>query len=114
MDGTGFGFHKLGPAMTLADFRKVYSGKLMGNVGYTRESAEEALENGSADLIAFGRPFISNPDLVERFEHGWPLAKMADMSVWYSHDAHGYTDFPTYEAASSEDIVEQPEACNAE
>ncbi|GAB5516711.1 alkene reductase [Rhodopirellula baltica] len=109
MDGTGFGFHKLGPAMTLADLRKVFSGTLMGNVGYTRESAEEAIVDGAADLIAFGRPFISNPDLVERFENGWPLAEMADMSVWYSHDAEGYTDFPTYQAESK-----QPESCGVE
>lgn len=109
MDGTGFGFHELGPAMTLADFRKVFSGTLMGNVGYTRESAEEAIVDGAADLIAFGRPFISNPDLVERFENEWPLAEMADMSVWYSHDAEGYTDFSTYQAESK-----QPESCGVE
>lgn len=114
MDGTGFGFHELGPVMTLADFRKVFSGTLMGNVGYTRESAESALVDGSADLIAFGRPFISNPDLVERFENGWPVAETADMSVWYSHEAHGYTDFPTYEATSGEDSSKEPGACNAE
>ena len=99
MDGTGFGFHKLGPAMTLADFRKVYSGRLMGNVGYTRDSAEQAIERGDADLVAFGRPYISNPDLVERFANGWPLAKTADMSVWYSPGAQGYTDFPNYSPA---------------
>ena len=109
MDGTGFGFHELGPAMTLADFRKVFSGTLMGNVGYSRESAEEGIVDGAADLIAFGRPYISNPDLVERFENGWPLAETADMSVWYSHDAEGYTDFPTYQAESK-----QPESCGVE
>ena len=96
MDGTGFGFHELGPAMELRDFREVYSGHLMGNVGYTRESAEKAITSGDADLIAFGRPFISNPDLVERFASDWPLAESNDMSIWYSPGAHGYTDFPTY------------------
>ncbi|WP_182866619.1 alkene reductase [Rhodopirellula sp. JC639] len=99
MDGTGFGFHELGPAMTLADFREVYSGRLMGNVDYTRESAETAIADGDTDLIAFGRPYISNPDLVERFANGWPLAETADMSLWYSDGAHGYTDFPTYREA---------------
>lgn len=97
MDGTGYSFHNLGPAMTLNDFRKVFSGPLMGNVSYDKETAEAAIENGHADLIAFGRPFISNPDLVERFKNNWPLAEPADMSLWYSPGAHGYTDFPTYE-----------------
>ncbi|MCC9600751.1 alkene reductase [Stieleria sp. JC731] len=97
MDGKGFGFHNLGPAMTLKDFRKVFSGRLMGNVGYTKESGDQAIASGDADLIAFGRPYISNPDLVERFENDWPIAKSADMSVWYSPGPHGYTDFPAYQ-----------------
>ncbi len=99
MDGTGFGFHELGPAMTLNDFREVYSGRLMGNVGYDKEAADAALASGAADLIAFGRPYISNPDLVERFANDWPLAETADMSLWYTPGAHGYTDFPTYTPA---------------
>lgn len=101
MDGTGFGFHNLGPAMTLQDFRKVYTGRLMGNVEYTKESADAAIAEGRADLIAFGRPYISNPDLVERFANGWPLAEPADMSLWYSSGAHGYIDFPTYQETST-------------
>jgi len=48
-------------------------------------------------LISFGRPFISNPDLVERLANGWPLEPPADMKVWYSFDEVGYTDFPRYE-----------------
>jgi N-ethylmaleimide reductase len=50
-----------------------------------------------ADLISFGRPFISNPDLVERFANGWPLNPPADKKIWYSFDPVGYTDFPRYE-----------------
>lgn len=96
MDGTGFGFHELGEPMTLRDFRNVFHGPLMGNVGYTQESAEAAIAGGSTDLIAFGRPFISNPDLVERFKNDWPLAEPADMSTWYSFDEKGYTDYPKY------------------
>lgn len=101
MDGTGFGFHELGPVMTLADFRKVYSGRLMGNVGYTRESGERAIAGGEADLIAYGRPYISNPDLVDRFANDWPLADTADTSLWYSAGPRGYIDFPTYESSKS-------------
>lgn len=100
LDGLAFGFHELGEPMTLAEFRKVFSGPLIGNCGYTQETAEVAIQEGHADLIAFGRPFISNPDLVERFANGWSLNPPADMSVWYSFDREGYTDFPKYQEAS--------------
>ena len=97
VDGLAFGFHKLGEPMMLAEFRSVFSGPLMGNCGYTLESAEKAVADGLADLVAFGRPFISNPDLVERFRHGWPLAAPAEMADWYSPTgAKGYTDYPAY------------------
>lgn len=97
MDGLGMGFHELGEPMTLREFREVFHGPLMGNVGYTKETAEDAIAAGAADLISFGRPFISNPDLVERFRNDWPLAETAPMSDWYSPTgAKGYTDFPAY------------------
>ena len=97
VDGLAFGFHGLGEPLTLADFRRVFHGPLMGNCGYDQAAAEAAISGGLADLIAFGRPYISNPDLVERFRHGWPLAAPADMATWYSPDgARGYTDFPPH------------------
>ncbi len=97
MDGMAFGFHELGEPMTLAEFRKVFDGPLMGNCGYTQETAEQAISRGDADLISFGRPFISNPDLVERFQNGWPLATEADVTDWYAPTgAKGYTDFSSY------------------
>ena len=97
LDGLAFGFHELGTPMTLAEFREVFHGPLMGNCGYTQETAEQAIEAGHADLISFGRPFISNPDLVQRFRNGWPLAAPAEISDWYQPTgAKGYTDFPTY------------------
>lgn len=97
MDGLAFGFHELGEPMTLPEFRKVFQGPLIGNCGYTQETAEQAISEGHADLIAFGRPFISNPDLVQRFKNGWPLAETAEMSDWYSPIGEkGYTDFPAY------------------
>lgn len=101
MDGLAFGFHELGEPMTLEDFREVFSGPLIGNCGYTQETAEAAIARGAADLIAFGRPYITNPDLVERFRHGWPLAPDSDPSTWYSGDgtSEGYTSYPTYSAA---------------
>lgn len=101
VDGLAFGFHELGPAMTLAEFRDVFQGPLMGNCGYSQEKAEAVIQNNHADLISFGRPFISNPDLVERFTNGWPLNPLADMSVWYSFDEIGYADFPRYEVSQN-------------
>jgi len=95
MDGLAFGFHELGVPMALANFRKVFRGPLIGNCGYIRETAEKAVNQDPAVLIAFGRPFISNPDLVTRFANNWPLNPEADMSTWYSPTgANGYIDFP--------------------
>ncbi len=95
MDGLAFGFHKLGEPMTLTEFRRVFGGPLIGNCGYTQVTAETAISKGHADLIAFGRPFISNPDLVERFRNGYPLAADAPMSDWYLPTGpKGYTDYP--------------------
>jgi len=97
MDGLAFGFHELGEPMTLSEFRKVFSGPLMGNCGYNQETAEKAVAGGDADMIAIGRPYISNPDLVERFANNWPLNPDAPVEDWYTPGgAKGYTDFPLY------------------
>jgi N-ethylmaleimide reductase len=96
LNGLAFGFHELGEPMQLSDFRAVFKGPLMANCGYTQETAEADVQKGCADLVAFGRPFISNPDLVERFSHGWPLNPPARMKDWYAYTAEGYTDFPLY------------------
>ncbi len=100
MDGIAFGFHELGEPMTLNEFREVFSGPIIGNCGYTQETAEIAVKENKADLIAFGRPFISNPDLVDRFRNGWPLAQDADISLWFSFEKEGYTDFKFYNNGS--------------
>lgn len=98
VDGLAFGFHQLGEPMTLREFRRVFQRPIIGNCGYNQESAEKAISNGDADLIAFGRDFISNPDLVQRLRYGWPLAAPAGMETWYSPTgASGYTDFPPYQ-----------------
>jgi len=70
-------------------FRNVY----IANNGYNLELANQRLENGKADLIAFGHDFIANPDLVERLKAGIPLAQM-DMATIYGGGAKGYTDYP--------------------
>jgi 2,4-dienoyl-CoA reductase-like NADH-dependent reductase (Old Yellow Enzyme family) len=96
MDGLAFGFHGLGEPVTLAEVRPLFSGTLIGNCGYTQETAEQAIAARHADMIAFGRPYIANPDLVERFRHGWPLAPEADMGTWYTPQEGGYIDWPAY------------------
>jgi N-ethylmaleimide reductase len=97
MNGLGFGFHGIGEPMTLSEFRSVFRSPLIGNCGYTIEDAEKDVREGQADMIAIGRPFISNPDLVERIRNDWPLAAPAEMAVWYSPTGSvGYTDFPVY------------------
>lgn len=96
MDGLAFGFHELGEPFTLAQVKDLYSGLLMGNCGYDKESAEERISAGEAELISFGRPYLSNPDLVERFQNDWPLNPPADMKYWYSPGVAGYIDFPFY------------------
>ena len=94
VDGLSFGFHEQGKPMTLPEFRAVFTGPLMGNCGYTQATGEEAIATAQADLIAFGRPYLSNPDLVERFANGWELNPPADMKSWSAPTAEGYTDFP--------------------
>jgi N-ethylmaleimide reductase len=64
--------------------------------GYSKELAEQDLDNGRADIIAFGKPFISNPDLVERMQNDWPVNTNWDFSTFYSADAKGYTDYHPY------------------
>ncbi|WCM53240.1 alkene reductase [Pseudomonas sp. WJP1] len=79
-------------------FRQAYQGTLIAAGGFNRELAEAALETGDLDLIAFGRPFISNPDLVQRMQNGWPIAE-GDRSTFYGVNGSptkGYTDYPAY------------------
>ena len=64
--------------------------------GYDRERAEADIQSGLGDLIAFGRPFINNPDLVERMANDWPLSQGLKMDLFYTADEKGYTDYPIY------------------
>ncbi len=74
-------------------YRKIYKGTLISCGGHGLESATHMLENNEANLIAFGKPFISNPDLVERFQKGAPLNE-PDKSTFYHGGAKGYIDYP--------------------
>jgi len=103
MDGLAFGFHEKGEPLTLRDFRSVYDGVLMGNCGYTKETASAAVGSGDADLISFGRPFIANPDLPERFANDWPLAETAPTDDWwFPTGAKGYTTFPPFQLSAQQ------------
>ncbi len=93
--------------MRLNEFREVFGGRIMGNCGYTKEAAELAIRDGRADMISFGRPFISNPDLVERFEHDYPLNDAANPRLWYAFDTVGYTDFPRYDELTNKATFKQ-------
>ncbi len=73
--------------------RKAYHGTFIINGGYDRTTAIEAIQSGLADLVAFGVPFLANPDLTERLRHGMPL-NPPDPSTFYGGDARGYTDYP--------------------
>mmetsp|Transcript_38385 Transcript_38385/g.28267 ORF Transcript_38385/g.28267 Transcript_38385/m.28267 type:complete len:375 (-) Transcript_38385:112-1236(-) len=102
MDGLGFGYHNLGRAVQLFDIKKEFDGPVISNVGHTKESAEGTLRTGAADLVAFGRPFISNPDLVERFKNDWPLNPNPSYEGWYgrtpdpANSLEGYLTYRPY------------------
>jgi N-ethylmaleimide reductase len=83
------------PVTIKQTIREKFKNCLVLSGGYNKETAEKDLKSGFADLIAFGKPFISNPDLVQRLENGWPLAKW-DSSTFYTEGEKGYTDYPAY------------------
>lgn len=77
--------------------RNNFKGALIFCGGYNKESAETDIASGLADLAAFGRPFINNPDLVERLANNWPLSQDLYMDLFYTADEKGYTDYPLYQ-----------------
>lgn len=79
--------------------RGLFKGGVIINDSLTRESAEAAIASGEADAAAFARPYIANPDLVERFRRGAPLNALVPETI-YSPDHTGYNDYPTLEAVA--------------
>jgi len=77
------------------EVRRVFSGRILYAGRYTAERGARLLDSGLADLIAFGRPFIANPDLPERIANGWPLAPL-DPTTMYGGAEQGFTDYPAY------------------
>ena len=90
MRGDFFGQQK-GDVLTPA--RAHYKGVLIGNMGYTPQEAASAIESGQLDAVAFGTPFLANPDLPARIKAGASLNK-PDPATFYSPGAEGYTDYP--------------------
>jgi N-ethylmaleimide reductase len=66
--------------------------------GYDKERAEADIQSGLAEFVAFGRPFINNPDLVERLHKNWPLSQDLKMDLFYTADEKGYTDYSIYKS----------------
>ncbi|WP_242926071.1 alkene reductase [Pontibacter vulgaris] len=83
-------------------YRPIYKGNLIINAGFKQESGNKVIEEGDADMVAFGVPFISNPDLPKRFELYAELAE-ADKNTFYSTGPEGYTDYPTLEEEQNEE-----------
>ena len=102
LDGPGFGYTDKCRHTTPFDAKTAFKGVVMANNNYSRDLAEGALRTGAADCVGFGRLYISNPDLAERFQNDWPVAPEARRAVYYdsSLGAKGYNDFPFYQAST--------------
>ncbi|MBS0150489.1 MAG: alkene reductase [Nitrospira sp.] len=88
--------HTLPPEQAILKVaRQYFQGILMSNGGYTRESGESTVGRGAADAIVYGRPYIANPDLVERFAKQTPLNEV-NFNRLYGGGADGYSDYPTW------------------
>jgi len=88
------------PAVPLAikqKIRALFSGTIIHTGGYDKARAEADIESGLTDLVGFGRPFINNPDLVERLANNWPLSQDLKFDLFYTPGEVGYTDYPVYE-----------------
>ena len=75
--------------------RRYFSGAFIINQQFSKNSAEQAIDEARADAVSFGQLFIANPDLVNRFKHGYPLVE-ANTSTIYGTGEKGYTDYPNY------------------
>ena len=90
----GFGTAEDQPDLGAEFFRPIFNGAIMTAGGYSFETGNAAIASGDADLVAFGRLYIANPDLVERFAANAPLNK-PDRHTFYGGDEKGYTDYPS-------------------
>lgn len=97
VEGATGGSRELAEGESIPALRALFEGPYMANNGYDRQMALDAVDSGAADLVAFGRPFIANPDLVARLEQDAPLNE-PDRSTFYGGGAKGLIDYPTLDA----------------
>lgn len=100
VEGQTGGTRELPPGADLQALRRLFKGSYIANNGYDRGLAIETVESGRADLVAFGKLFIANPDLVDRLRRDAPL-NTPDQTTFYGGDARGYTDYPALEKAAA-------------
>lgn len=86
---------KQGPDSLLPELKIKFGGVCIANEGFTKETAQAAVDQGLADAVAFGKDYIATPDLVERFRNNWTLNQQ-DFKTFYSPDSKGYTDYPIF------------------
>ena len=84
------------PPVAAAHLRPLFKGPIIAAGGFDKKGAEEIIARGDADLVAFGRYFASNPDLVERYRNDWPL-NAYDRATFYGGDARGYVDYSLHQ-----------------
>lgn len=100
VEGQTGGSRELAPGLSIDALRARFKGVYMANNGYDRQMGLDAVASGHADLIAYGKPFIANPDLVARLMANAPL-NTPNQATFYGGGAEGYTDYPTLETASA-------------
>jgi N-ethylmaleimide reductase len=108
MDGIWRGFHGKCRQLTLYDMKKAFKdGLIIGNVEYTKDTASGAIRTGSIDAASFGSLYLSNPDLVERFKHHYPLNPIPPLEEWFGTAMNpqdcleGYLTYLPYQMSSA-------------
>ena len=100
VEGQTGGSRDLPEGCSIDALRALFEGPYIANNGYDREMAIEAVATGKADAVAFGRPFIANPDLVKRLRLNAPLAE-GNTATYYGGGAEGYTDYPALDETAA-------------
>jgi len=84
------------PVTIKEKIRALFNNAIILCGGFDKAAAEKAIEDGLTNAVAFGRPFINNPDLVERLKNEQPLSEELNMDQFYTPDEKGYTDYPVF------------------
>src|ERR1700722_7078221 len=100
VEGATGGDRNFGAPFDYGELRRRFRGTYIANNGYDPATAADVVENGHADLVAFGKAFLANPDLVARLRAGAPL-NAPDKATFYGGGEKGYTDYPVLERATA-------------